>query len=170
MREYEILPELRFDLYQKVLDFACAGACALGALAVPNDGADNHNVEEILGSLKPFMVVEEHDQLYWPANPHRGHVPLPGQVTASVYYFTLNADTVALLKDEVDRLYDWESEWRPEDLSLLREDKSPWLVSISHERMAWFHLTEIEHANLLAAIPEMAELIRRTPRQGPTKA
>lgn len=157
---YEILPELRFNLYHQVLEFASRVPCKYGSLVVPEDQNHDEYLVEFLEELTPFVTEIEENQLHWPGNPDRGNTPLPGQIRATVFYFTINSDSLVLLNGHVHRLYDWIGPSYPEDFCLLREDRSAWLESVSHERMAFLNLTQAEADALLDAIPELRSLIR----------
>jgi hypothetical protein len=63
---------------------------------------------------------------------------------AQLYKYHLNAESASILKECVSGMWDWIEPRHPEDLSFIREDGTPWFVSISHEHDAFFTATQQE--------------------------
>jgi hypothetical protein len=113
----------------------------------------SNNGNELLNRLEPFLVTKEERQ-EWP-----GTKLLDG--FATVYEFSLNLETAEILKRSVHSIFDWEAPERLEDLSFLREDKTPWFITISHEKDAYFKATEQEMKQLIEKFPQLEELFLR---------
>ena len=60
-----------------------------------------------------------------------------------------------ILVKAADGLFDWLEPRLPEDLCLLRSDGSPWLVTITHERDAYFVMSREEGLLLTSHIPSL---------------
>ena len=55
-----------------------------------------------------------------------------------MYYFRCHPDAASILKTAVKGLYGWQQPQFPEDLCFLKPGRRPWLVSIAHEKDAYF--------------------------------
>jgi hypothetical protein len=59
-------------------------------------------------------------------------------------------------------LYEWRQPNYPEDLCLLRQDRSPWLVSIAHENDSYLCLSSgKEKEDIIINVPELGPLTIR---------
>lgn len=67
--------------------------------------------------------------------------------------FPLDDAGAAWLGQWADGLYEWVHPSRPEDPCLLREDGSPWLTTIAHERDSYLTVTHDELAVILDRVP-----------------
>ena len=92
---------------------------------------------QLLSCLNPFLI-ESRRSSAWPGTRLLDHK------TAEIRKFRLTADSAAALRESVGSLWDWEEPHHPEDLSFLRPSGSPWFISITHERDAFFKLLEGE--------------------------
>lgn len=79
--------------------------------------------------------------------------------TASLFEYELCEASAAILGRAADGLYDWCQPGKPEDLVLWRASDGPWLVSIAHERDAYFEISSTERDELLQSIPALSEAI-----------
>lgn len=141
-------PESQF--YCKILDYAL-NHVRVGILVVRSDMPLSAHGADVIQQLKPFTqrsVVSDE----WP-----GTKLLNG--SAVVHCWAYNEETVAILKQFSNRLYQWQQPEYPEDLCLMRSYNEPWLVSISHERDAYLVLDEVELANLMGSIPELIDIV-----------
>ena len=80
--------------------------------------------------------------------------------TATVHRFSFNFETAQILKDAAGRLYDWIQPHLPEDLSILRHDGSPWLVTITHERYSSVYLNDAEYQEFGQNAPTLIKSLR----------
>ncbi|WP_218081796.1 hypothetical protein [Anthocerotibacter panamensis] len=140
------------ETYQKILLYA-TNQCSLVLLVVRSPMLINSNANKALDSLKEFLQ-REFLSSEWP-----GTILLSG--TAKVYHYTYNSDCLKILAEITDKLYNWQHPDLPEDLSFLRSDGEPWLVSISHERDSYLYLSEEEVTQLISTIPEISSMILR---------
>lgn len=74
---------------------------------------------------------------------------------ADLFYCRLNAESAHLIKNATGHLYGWCHPNLPEDLCLLRNDREPWLVTITHEQDRFLVLTELERHHLLLLMPAL---------------
>ncbi|MGH2759978.1 MAG: hypothetical protein ACRDKJ_10510 [Actinomycetota bacterium] len=105
----------------------------------------------MLKRLRPFLL-ERRESQRWPGTELL-------EETATVYRFDANEQMVDLMSELAVPLFDWCQPTLPEDLSLLRDDETEWLVSITHERDAYLKLTLEEHEVIVAEYPQLADLL-----------
>ena len=79
---------------------------------------------------------------------------------ATIHEYVLDGGTVAILRGATRDLFGWRQPDLPEDLALLRSDRTAWLTSISHERDAYLSLSREEVEALLALCPDTAALFQ----------
>jgi hypothetical protein len=101
----------------------------------------------LLGALEPYVLARAKTDR-WPGTELLG-------TEAERIDFRLEVGSAQILKSATDHLFGWEQPDLPEDLCLLREDGTPWLVTIAHEGDGTFLLTEEELRQLLEAIPDL---------------
>ncbi|MBU6429644.1 MAG: hypothetical protein KGR26_11570, partial [Cyanobacteria bacterium REEB65] len=82
---------------------------------------------------------------------------------ATLREYELSEVTVAILGAAVDGLYEWCQPRRPEDLVFWRRSNGPWLVTIAHERDAYFETTPEELKELLRQLPALSYLVEPLP-------
>ena len=110
--------------------------CSRALLVVRDDLTIGSQGKEKLKCLKPYLVSRELRR-DWP-----GTELLSG--TARVQEYRFDGGCCETLGQLVDGLYGWRQPDAPEDLCLLRHDRSPALVSIAHEEDAYLDLTSQE--------------------------
>jgi hypothetical protein len=115
--------------------------------SIPLDASAN----ELLNDLKDYLLSTE-DRSKWP-----GTQLLQGR--AQVYTFRLNEQVLSILSKAANGLFEWQQPGLPEDPALLREDGSPWLTTISHERDAFVTMSLEELAELKEECPMVASLL-----------
>ena len=106
----------------------------------------------IAEALAPYLL-ETHLQDQWPGT-------VIGGGGAQVNYYRLNPQTIDLILNASDRLYGW-VEWDnslPEDLALYRQDRTPFLGTISHETDGFFVVSDDEYYRLSEAVPEILQI------------
>ena len=147
---YNFLEEPRGAIYQELLKYGLR-ICNEFILVVRPTLPLERNGKEILEQLTPFLREELHLQS-WP-----GTTLLKGY--ARVHFYKLTPQSTAFLLNSANFLFDWCQPRLPEDLCLIRDDKSPWLVSVSHEKDSYLHLSKNELDHLLSTVPLLKELI-----------
>lgn len=146
---YSFVAEPKGPAYKELIKYSL-GTCnefilvVRPTLLLEDDG-------EVLKQLLPFFIKKLQLQS-WP-----GTTLLKG--SAWVYFYKLTPHSAKVLLNSVNSLFDWSQPQLPEDLSLMREDGSPWLVSISHERDSYLYLSEDEFEKLLFDVPLLRELV-----------
>lgn len=98
-------------------------------------------LDAFLSRLAPSLI-ERRLSSKWP-----GTELLDGEM-AEIFEGELTHEAAAMIAESVDGLLSFLQPDRPEDLSLLRADGSPWLTSCAHEHDIYLELTN-EEANQL---------------------
>jgi hypothetical protein len=101
------------------------------------------DASDLSTELKPLLssldglILHQREQTSWPGTEYSGE--------AIVLEVALNELTAAIIRSSIVHLYDDLTHSAPlEDLSLIRPDGEPWLVSTSHEREAYLVLSVAE--------------------------
>lgn len=141
---YDLEAEPSLALYHGLIDFALE-RCPLALLVLRPALELTEAGQEILASLDPY-IVERTKSTCWPGTEIFG-------AQADVFYFRLEAGSAQVLREATDHLFGWRQPDLPEDLCFLREDRTPWLVTIAHERDGYFVLNEWERRQLVHALP-----------------
>lgn len=142
-----ITRQLRDEDYRRVLEAAHA-VCGYGLLVVQDGVGLEPAGTRVLTGLKGSLVRRERSSS-WPGTQL-------SDSTAELLVFEYNPKSIAILSSAARGLYEWQQPALPEDLCLLREDESPWLVTIAHENDSYLVLSEDELADLATAVPEFA--------------
>lgn len=96
----------------------------------------------VMNRLSPYLLSKSQES-EWPGTK------LLDDEKATVYKYRLTRESAKILSEITDRLYLWIQPNLPEDLSLLRKNGEPWLVSISHEKDGYFRISTDEEQDLL---------------------
>lgn len=163
---FDLLAEPTGDLYRELLDFA-VGECRTALLVVRKSPPLAPQGRELLNRLKPFLASKEESKV-WPGtelSPGADPQFVALVETASVYRYDYEPECAEFFKQTTDRLYAWLQPELPEDLCLLRDDGSEWLVTIAHEHDCYLCLSCEEHARLVNAIPQIGPRLRDTRRR-----
>ncbi|MDA1324473.1 MAG: hypothetical protein O3C34_06990 [Proteobacteria bacterium] len=150
---YDLIEEPRGKIYQALLMYAQKKCPYFLLVEPPGAGVDSEGTAVLL-SLVQFLV-EEKATKEWPGTIHLGN----REATAFTFNFT--PESLGLLLDATNGLYEWRLPSRPENLSLLRPDRSPWLTSIAHETDAYFKISEKEKSELVSEIPDLDGLLAK---------
>ena len=149
---YSFLTEPKDDLYRDLLALSLK-ECAYFQLVLRFDWSLNINGKKALESLSPFLkgklTVSE-----WPGTILHGQ-------TAQLLRFILNKRSVQVLGELTSSLYSWVYPDLPEDLSLIREDDLPWLVTISHDTDSYLYLSEEEFHSLTRENPRFRIVLKQ---------
>ncbi len=149
---FSLIREPRGKLYRDILDYAtrvCREALLVVGETIPLAASGNRVIEK----LEPFLI-ERGMRSEWP-----GTKLLCDK--AQVFRYSLNSECARILKESSSGLYDWCQPSLPEDLSFSRTHGDPWLVSIAHEKDAYFCLSDHEKALLLQAIPDLSRFVKK---------
>ena len=145
--------------YRLLLETLLA-VCSRALLVVRDSLTINSIGKQKLMSLEPYLISRDvRDE--WP-----GTKLLSG--TARVQEYIFDGACCETLCHAVDGLYDWQQPTAPEDLCLLRNDGSPTLVSIAHEKDSYLDLTSQELSCLENSCESWFKLLEslRTEEQG----
>lgn len=145
-RTYSLLKEPVDDIYREIIVYAVK-YCYSFLLVVRHTIPQNDSVKEAIEKFRPYLL-NKGEKLEWP-----GTKLIKGRAT--VYQFQFNQDTASLLGKTTKSLYSWLQPNLPEDLSLIRSDGTPWLVTIAHEKDAYMELTNTEKNTIVKVIPDL---------------
>lgn len=136
------------DLYRVLLNAGLDGCEVLG-LVYQNVRVGSY--QKPVEALHP-MLLDESEVSEWP-----GTKRMSGRALLRRYKFT--PETVGVVAQLAQSLFDWQFPALPEDVHLLRADGTVWLASIAHERDAWLELTDDEFASLRNQYADLAGAI-----------
>jgi hypothetical protein len=105
----------------------------------------------ILTKLQPFMLRKTRASR-WPGTTL-------SESEATIYHFALRPESIRVLRQAANALYEWQQPERPEDLAFLRADETPWLISIAHEGEAFIVVTDQELESTRTELPGLGPLI-----------
>ncbi len=128
-RTYDLIDEPAGDEYRALLDTA-ASKCTMAVLQLP--GTPDAHAKEIIEKLAEFRH---------------------GDTKSATARYAFNRKSLPVFLEAVDRLYAWQHPELPANLCLFREDGTPWLISVSEQRLAYLELTPFEKLLLSRAIP-----------------
>lgn len=126
----------------KHLLFEALKRCNAFTLVRRAEVAVNARFEEFLSAIHGKQIGSSQTN-EWP-----GTRLLSG--TAQIYRFALDQESIEILLQFCNALYDLVQPNFPEDLCLERPDGTPWFVSISHEKEAYFNLSSEEAEIILS--------------------
>lgn len=149
-RSYTVMHEPRAEQYRAILGEALRH-CDRFSLVQRSDGITDESATRLLSELRPYLR-QERSVSEWP-----GTTLLGGW--AMLREYDLLGATVAILEQAAEGLYDWCQPSKPEDLVFWRPSNGPWLVTVAHERDAYFEITPAEREELLHAIPSLSTVI-----------
>jgi hypothetical protein len=148
---YNLANEPRGATYAALLRFAQRQRyCVLLVTRLPE--CVNADYSEITEQLKPSLI-QERESKEWPGTV------LHGDTSALLRVYALSDASRQVLASGVEGLFGWQHPSRPEDLCLLREDGSPFLVTIAHEGDGYFELDEEEYNELGAEVVGIGGLL-----------
>lgn len=145
---YFVRQELKGAPYNKLLEFAVAvGGYALLVF----NSTKNLNIQGqmVLERLDPYLS-EKKMQSQWP-----GTILLDSKEL--VFKYAICREFIDELKKAAKGVYSWLQPDLPEDLCLMRVDKTPWFYSVAHEAESYLELSDDELALLTKSIPEIDE-------------
>ena len=148
---YWFAEEPRGELYRSLIEVGRQFASRVILVVHPNlDLSDP--AQAVLDRLQPWLESSEVGT-EWP-----GTMLLGGE-TARVDEYALAQESYQVIAEAADHLYAWMQPELPEDLSLLRDNGRPWLVTIAHEQEAFLSLTAQEYGALREGSPDLVRLL-----------
>jgi hypothetical protein len=153
---YTLLSDVEGQVYVRLLDHSL-DCCDSFILVTRHSIVASASAMAVLDRLEPYLVCAE-ESSEWPGTQLLGS-------TARVYRYKLTSDTIFILGEVAERLFDWQQPELPEDLCLIRPDGNPWLVTIAHEEDAYLNLSNDERAALTESIPILSLQLDRGPSE-----
>lgn len=136
----DIVSEPTGAVYHALVSYAFE-QCEEFLLVTRNQLSIEDSAKAILRALKPWQSGQV-EASAWPGTE------LLDRSKAPVYYFRCRSEAASILQTAVNGLYGWQQPQFPEDLCFLKPGRRAWLVSIAHERDAYFDCDQ----SLLTAI------------------
>lgn len=138
----------RDSVYLELLEFGCR--VAKDALLVVADPWRDPGpaISRRLASLQPFLVDVAQSR-EWPGTVSLVH-------ESSVYRYRTCPALAITLASLRPALFDWRHPDAPEDLSFVRADGRPLLITTSHEDDAYLLLDDVERALVDTSFPALA--------------
>lgn len=139
----DIIEEPAGEIYDALLNFV-ASKCKLFSLVWRHQFKFEKSADEIAIALRPFLISEAQTSK-WPGTKLLGH-------KATLRYYQITSESTAELR-RAGRLYAWMQPHVPEDLVFYLSVDEPWLVSVSHENIAWFEDASLTLSEIQNKIP-----------------
>ena len=150
--QYTVHPVIEGAQLRDLLQEIAPQFCRRYLLVVRPSLGTSQTLHTFLSRLAPSIVARKQAS-EWP-----GTQLLDGEL-ADVYEGELSHHATETLAASVGSLLDFQQPALPEDLSLLREDGSPWLITCAHEGDIYLELSEQEHQALQRIAPWFARLL-----------
>ena len=126
---------------------AALPSCDRALLVVRDSRALTTSGVQALAALQPFLIASDRRSV-WP-----GTRLFSGLV--DVHSLEFHSQSASVLSALVHRLYDWVDPDLPADLSLLRPDRRPWMVTVAHEQFGYLCLDADEVRRVRTAVPSI---------------
>lgn len=151
LERYWFAEEPRGELYHSLIEIGRQSASRMILVLHPKLDLSDH-AQAVLEQLQPWLESSEIGT-EWP-----GTMLLGGE-TARVDEYALTAESSAVIAEAAEHLYAWVQPELPEDLSLLRDNGRPWLVTIAHEHESFLSLTAEEYIALGEQSPGLVRML-----------
>jgi hypothetical protein len=148
---YSFITEPKGDIYRSLLDYSL-NDCQYFQLIVRRDWDLSEKGKSAVEKLNSFLIKKE-EVSEWPGTKMFGG-------TVTLLQFVLSLQSVKVLSQLTSGLYSYLYPHFFEDLSMLRPDGEPWLISIAHEKDGYLVLSDIEFQNITAAIPCLRDILK----------
>lgn len=153
-RNVSLLREPRGDVYRDLIRIAPRWADRAGlVLRDLGDATYASRMEPVLEPLRDD-ILSRRAVTEWPGTQ------LFSEEIVELVEFRLVPEGLEYLTRIARGLYSWKFPALPEDLHFMRSAGTPWLVSIAHERDAYFVIDELEQAELVQALPWLDRRLR----------
>ena len=149
--QFDFLAEPRGQQYAALLR-VCA-QLAVHFTLIERSGLEfGREATQVLGDLASYLVSEA-EVKEWPGTRLLTEKAL-------LRRFTVNGESMSILRRSVDGLFEWRQPNRPEDLVFWRNGESAVLVSIAHEKDAYLMLSPSEFDQHIGRNDELRQLLR----------
>lgn len=149
---YSFTTEPKGNLYGSLLDYSLNHCQYFQFIIRPGRFLDE-NGKSAFEKLNFFLIKKE-EVSEWPGT-------IMCSQTVTLLQFALNQQSVKILNQLMRGLYSWLYPHFSEDLSIVRQDQEPWLISVSHEREGYLILSDIEFQNITSAIPHLKNILKK---------
>jgi hypothetical protein len=146
----DLVDEPSGETYTRLLDWCSARSDRI-VLVRRSKTPLTPRAESLLRDLESYCTSVESNA--WPGTTLLGD-------TATVLTYETTSPVLAALESSCDRLYGWTHPELPEDLSFVRADGTPLLVTIAHERDGYLELTREEYDLLMRTLAELRTVVR----------
>lgn len=154
MLEVSIDQEPRGSVYHTLIDYATQQCQEFFLVMGPEDTFETHpSAQQILKRLSSWLVYQELTK-EWPGTKTEVK-------RSTVYYYRCDPKSASVLKGSSNGLFDWHG---PQDLCFLRTRKDPWLMTTTHEEIAYFDVHEEELKALKAHVPGLKLNVNHIPQ------
>jgi hypothetical protein len=153
---YTIVPQPTGPSLSALLESLVGVATTFGLIITSADVRLSARALDLLRSLRPYLL-EEAEVGEWPGSR------LLENWTSHRLVYRLTADSVRLLS-AVDALDEWVNPDLPEDLHLMRDDRSTVLGTIAQHEYFWLELDPDEAQTVQARLPSGFQLVREPSR------
>jgi len=150
---FDVESNIANERYRALLDYAL-GICDTFLLVIRNGQRLDGSGLKVLERLSKFLIRRSQES-EWP-----GTKLLYGG-TAVVHRYRFEKESCEILERAATSLFHWRQPLLPEDLTLFQRSGAPWLVTVAHEKWAYFEITEAEFDCLTKALPGIERLVRR---------
>jgi hypothetical protein len=147
---YSLTQEPSQFTYQKILDFSLNLSSRM-LLVISKSMKSSDKCDQVILNLNKYLL-EKKESSEWPGT-------ILYTETAIVRTYSYNKESISVIKSMASSLYEWNFPDLPEDFCLLRDDSTPWLVTISHEKDGYFYATQSEIDSLIESVPELEKSI-----------
>jgi hypothetical protein len=148
LARHDIVREPMDDLYDRLISFVAERSKTF-SLTLIDVARKNTHALFILESLAPHLVRSEETR-EWPGTE------LMKGYSALLHTYRVAPPALATLRKSTRRLYEWQAPNFPDDLCFYRPDGTWVLTTTAHEGEADLHLTDSEHKEVQAELPELA--------------
>lgn len=142
-----IIQEPLGETYKKLIEYAAKRSSKFALVHNLSFSEAEKKYFNILAQMEPYLIKKiKHNS--WPGITNYG-------CCSVIYYFQCNRDTVSILQNTANSLYQWILPKLPMDLSFIDENNYEWFVSVSHERDSWLNICDEEKQKILDYVPNL---------------
>lgn len=146
LNTYTIKNKITKEQYHEIIRYSL-NTCTSFQLVIRKSIINNNSVNKILKDLHSFFINKT-ESSEWPGTKLTSE-------QASIFVFQLNNISARILIESTDGLFEWIQPDLPEDLCLIRSNGIPWLITISHEKDAYFNISPEEKVILQNCISNL---------------
>jgi hypothetical protein len=147
---YSLTQEPSQFTYERILDFSLNLSSRM-LLVIGKSMESSDKCNQVIVNLDKYLL-EKKESSEWPGT-------ILYAETASVRTYSYNKELIGVVKSITASLYEWNLPDLPEDFCLLRDESTPWLVTISHEKDGYFYATQSEIDSLIESVPELEKFL-----------